>query len=64
MRVALRIQDRLPKRGSCVVFHGHDHMFVCGERDGVIYQLVPQPGHSRNDNTRKVGKYGYEVKPQ
>ncbi len=26
------------------VFHGHDHFYARQERDGVIYQLVPQPG--------------------
>ncbi len=57
---AAPIHDLLAKRGSCVVFHGHDHIFVRGERDGVVYQLVPQPGHSRNDNTRNADEYGYK----
>ena len=28
-----------------IVFHGHDHLFVKEELDGIIYQDVPQPGH-------------------
>ena len=26
------------------VFHGHDHFYAKQELDGIIYQLVPQPG--------------------
>ncbi len=57
---AAPIHDLLAKRGGAVVFHGHDHLYVRGERDGVIYQLVPQPGHSRFDNTRSAEEYGYK----
>ena len=57
---AAPIHDLLAKRGGCVVFHGHDHIFVRAERDGVVYQLVPQPGHSRSDNTRNADEYGYK----
>ena len=41
------------------VFHGHDHIYAQQERDGVVYQLVPQPGHSRTDNVRSAADYGY-----
>jgi predicted phosphodiesterase len=47
------------RRGGVVVFHGHDHLYARQERDGVIYQLVPQPGHSRYDNIRGAEEYGY-----
>lgn len=43
-----------------VVFHGHDHLYAQQERDGVTYQLVPQPGHTRTDNTRSAAEYGYK----
>jgi len=43
-----------------VVFHGHDHLYAQQEKDGVIYQLVPQPGHSRFDNIRSAEEYGYK----
>lgn len=53
------IHELLARRGGCVVFHGHDHFYVHAERDGVTYQLVPQPGHERVDNTRTAAEYGY-----
>jgi hypothetical protein len=46
--------------GGVVVFHGHDHLYARQERDGVIYQLVPQPGHTRFDNIRSAAEYGYK----
>jgi len=54
------IHDLLVKARVAVVFHGHDHFYAQQERDGIIYQLVPQPGHSRYDNTRSAGEYGYK----
>lgn len=56
----LPIHDLLVKRGPCIVFHGHDHLYAYQPRDGIIYQAVPQPGHSRADNTRSAAEYGYE----
>ena len=41
-----------------VVFHGHDHLFVKEELDGIIYQEVPQPGHPTG-GTRSTEAYGY-----
>ena len=29
--------------GVNIFIHGHDHLFVKQELDGVIYQLAPQP---------------------
>lgn len=55
----LPIHDLLVKHGVSVVFHGHDHFYACQERDGVVYQLVPQPGHVRYDNLRSAAEYGY-----
>jgi len=40
------IHNLLVDNGVSVVFHGHDHFFARQERDGVVYQLVPQPGHA------------------
>ncbi|MBL9209023.1 MAG: metallophosphoesterase family protein [Opitutaceae bacterium] len=55
------IHELLVRRGGgCVVFHGHDHLYAQQERDGIIYQLVPQPGHQRFDNTRSAAEYGYK----
>jgi hypothetical protein len=54
------IHALLVRHGASIVFHGHDHLYAQQERDGVIYQLVPQPGHSRFDNTRSALEYGYK----
>ncbi|TWU39784.1 metallophosphoesterase family protein [Novipirellula artificiosorum] len=40
------IHDLLVDNGVSVLFHGHDHFFARQERDRVVYQLVPQPGHA------------------
>ncbi|MCB1086134.1 MAG: metallophosphoesterase [Verrucomicrobiae bacterium] len=53
------IHDLLVKNGVSIVFHGHDHLFVKEERDGVVYQEVPQPGHP-SGGTRSATEYGYE----
>jgi hypothetical protein len=41
-----------------VVFHGHDHLFVKEDLDGIVYQDVPQPGHP-SGGTRSAEEYGY-----
>ncbi len=46
------------KSGVSAVFHGHDHLFVKEELDGIIYQEVPQPGHP-SGGTRSAAEYGY-----
>ncbi|MEI7556441.1 metallophosphoesterase [Candidatus Chlorohelix sp.] len=40
-------------------FHGHDHFFAKQELDGIIYQLVPQPGNPAFNRKDQVGEYGY-----
>lgn len=55
------IHDLLVRHGVSVVFHGHDHMFVKQDLDGVVYQLVPQPGHRRAGHTSNAKEYGYLV---
>lgn len=50
----------LVKHHVSAVFHGHDHLYAQQERDGIVYQLVPQPGHTRNDNVRSAAEYGYK----
>lgn len=56
----LPIHDLLVKNHVNIVFHGHDHLFVKQELDGIVYQEVPQPGQPRYDNTRSAGEYGYK----
>ena len=53
------IHDLLLKNHVNAVFHGHDHLYVRQELDGIIYQEVPQPGYPR-DNTRSAEEYGYK----
>lgn len=52
------IHDLLVANGVSAVFHGHDHLFVRSERDGVVYQCMPQPGNPAG-NTRTAERYGY-----
>jgi DNA repair exonuclease SbcCD nuclease subunit len=52
------IHDLLVKNRVTAVFHGHDHLYVKQERDGIVYQEVPQPGDPRG-NTRTAKEYGY-----
>ncbi|HIE98740.1 MAG TPA: metallophosphoesterase [Fuerstia sp.] len=52
------IHQMLVDHGASVVFHGHDHMFIKQDLDGIVYQLVPQPGHPRS-GTRSADEYGY-----
>lgn len=53
------IHDLLVRNHVSIVFHGHDHFYARQERDGVVYQLVPQPGHQRPDNLASADEYGY-----
>lgn len=54
------IHELLRRRGRVVVFHGHDHFYAKQERDGIVYQLLPQPGHHRG-SARSAGQYGYHT---
>lgn len=53
------IHQLLVDAGVSIVFHGHDHFFAKQELDGIVYQEVPQPSHSRAGNTRNASEYGY-----
>ncbi len=60
------IHQMLVESGVSVVFHGHDHIFVKQDLDGIVYQEVPQPSHARAGNTRTATEYGYlagEIQP-
>ncbi|MBX7047416.1 MAG: metallophosphoesterase [Ignavibacteria bacterium] len=41
-----------------IFFHGHDHFFGKQEKDGVVYQEVPQPS-SRSVTSISATQYGY-----
>lgn len=42
------------------VFHGHDHLYVKQDLDGVVYHEVPQPGFPRYDGANSAAEYGYK----
>ncbi len=45
--------------GVNAYFHGHDHLFACEERDGVVYQECPQPGLANYTKANNAAVYGY-----
>lgn len=55
----LPIHDLLVKHGVSIFFQGHDHIFVTQERDGLIYQSMPNPADDTfsmfNDTAYKSG---------
>lgn len=53
------LHDLLVKNGVDVVFHGHDHFYAKQELDGIVYQLVPQPGTPGN-SVNDAASYGYQ----
>ena len=55
----LPLHDLLRRGGVRAVFHGHDHFYARQERDGVVYQLVPQPGHPGRRTENVAAEYGY-----
>ncbi len=55
----LPIHELLVKHGVTAVFHGHDHLYVHEQLDGITYQEVPQPGSAEIDQTSSAAEYGY-----
>jgi len=47
---AMPIHQLLVKNKVAAVFHGHDHLYVKQDLDGIIYQEVPQPSAINNAN--------------
>lgn len=56
---AMPIHQLLVTNHVTAVFHGHDHLYVKQELDGIVYQEVPQPGDPRG-STRSAAEYGYK----
>jgi hypothetical protein len=54
------VHDLLVRYGVTAVFHGHDHLYVKQDLDGIVYQEVPQPGTPSYDRTRTAAEYGYK----
>lgn len=53
------IHQMLVENHVNAVFHGHDHVYVKQDLDGIIYQEVPQPSMARYDNTQLAEEYAY-----
>jgi len=55
------IHPLLVQNKVSVVFHGHDHFYAKQDLDGIVYQLVPQPGHTKLQERapRSASEYGY-----
>jgi len=53
------IHQLLLAHGVEAVFHGHDHFYAKQEVDGIIYQLVPQPGNADLKPPVMAKDYGY-----
>jgi predicted phosphodiesterase len=56
---AMPIHELLVTNHVNAVFHGHDHLYVKQDLDGIVYQECPQPGDPRG-NTRSAAEYGYQ----
>jgi hypothetical protein len=53
------IHDLLAANHVTAVFHGHDHLFVKQDLDGIVYQEVPQPSSAHANATNSAADYGY-----
>jgi hypothetical protein len=53
------IHQLLVENHVSAVFHGHDHVFVRQDLDGIIYQEMPQPSLAEYNNPRLAADYGY-----
>lgn len=53
------IHQILVENGVTAVFHGHDHFYAKQERDGIVYQLVPQPSHP-GSTANQAEEYSYK----
>ena len=58
------IHQLMVKNGVTIFFQGHDHLFSKEEKDGIIYQEVPQPSTLHGDPAPGTeGQYVGEVIP-
>ena len=62
----LPLHDLMKQNHVTAFFHGHDHVFVQQEMDGITYQELPQPGYynftspeKSYSNTSIAANYGY-----
>ena len=50
------IHDLLVRYGVTAVFHGHDHLYVKQDLDGIVYQEVPQPSALNTNNASTLAR--------
>lgn len=55
------IHQLLAAHHVTAVFHGHDHVFVKQELDGLVYQELPQPSNAESRDARLAADYGYTL---
>jgi phosphodiesterase/alkaline phosphatase D-like protein len=53
------VHQLLVENGATVFFHGHDHLFVKQDLDGIVYQECPQPSYAMYNKIDSAVKYGY-----
>ena len=49
----------MKENGVQIYFHGHDHFYAKQEKDGIIYQEVPQPSFPGYTVVNDASTYGY-----
>ena len=52
------IHTLMKETKTTIFFHGHDHFYGKQEKDGIIYQEVPQPSN-KNISKTSAADYGY-----
>jgi phosphodiesterase/alkaline phosphatase D-like protein len=53
------IHQLLVENQVSAIFHGHDHVYVRQELNGIVYQEVPQPSNTEYNKTSLAAEYGY-----
>jgi predicted phosphodiesterase len=52
------IHSLMKENNVTIFFHGHDHFYGKQDKDGIVYQEVPQPSN-KNFTTISSSEYGY-----
>jgi len=55
----LPLHQLMAKYHVNIFFHGHDHFYARQEKDGIIYQLLPQPGFPGSSSINQAASFGY-----
>ena len=52
------IHNLMVENNATIFFHGHDHFYGKQDKDGIVYQEVPQPS-ARSYTNNSASQYGY-----